>query len=112
MAGAIGAMVRFFIDGAVKSRISNAFPIGTLFINVTGSFILGLLTGLASNHVIATQLKVVLGTGFCGGYTTFSTANFETIRLAQGRRRYLSLVNLIATIVLTMLAAVLGIEIA
>ncbi len=105
-------MVRFFVDGTIKDRLSHSFPIGTLLINVTGSFILGLLTGLASNHIIATQLKVVLGTGFCGGYTTFSTANFETIRLAQGHRRYLSLVNLMATIVLTMLAAILGIEIA
>ncbi len=112
IAGAIGAMVRFLVDGSIRERFNGSFPIATLLINVSGSFILGLLTGLVSNHLMSTEIKLVLGTGFCGGYTTFSTANFETIRLAQSPNHYLTFINVFGTVLLTLIAAIAGIEIA
>ncbi len=111
IAGAAGAMTRFFVDGRVKESIERTFPFGTIFINVTGSFILGLLTGLFTHHLISSPAKTLIGTGFCGGYTTFSTANYESIRLAKGAKRLLALANTGITLVLTMAAAIVGIEI-
>jgi hypothetical protein len=62
------------------------YPVGTTVINVTGSFLLGLLGGLALQHGLPTSWHLVLGTGFLGGYTTFITASVETVRLLQDRR--------------------------
>ena len=86
-AGGIGAAARFVVDGLVKDRLGSAYPWGTTAINVSGSFALGLVTGLALQAVVAPEWKAVLGTGLLGGYTTFSTASVETVRLlAAGRR--------------------------
>ena len=83
LAGSLGAVARFIVDGAVKTRAGATFPWATLAINVTGSLALGALVGaLAEDNV----WRLVVGTGFCGGYTTFSTASFETVRLVQQRR--------------------------
>jgi fluoride exporter len=80
---AVGACTRYLLDGLVQDHTSGAFPWGTCFINVTGSFVLGLLSGFALYHAFPADAKLVLGTGFCGAYTTFSTFTFETIRLAE-----------------------------
>nr|WP_217271143.1 fluoride efflux transporter CrcB [Frigoribacterium sp. VKM Ac-2836] len=86
-AGGVGAALRFVVDGLVKDRLGAAYPWGTTVINLSGSFALGLLTGLALQAVVAPEWKLVLGTGLLGGYTTFSTASVETVRLlATGRR--------------------------
>ncbi len=84
VAAAIGASARYLLDGMVQDATGGEFPWGTCVINVTGSLVLGFLTGLALYHSFPTDLKLVLGTGFCGAYTTFSTFTFETIRLAEG----------------------------
>ena len=91
LAGSLGAVVRFLADGAVKTRKGAAFPWATLAINVTGSLALGALTGAFADPHSAWRL--VAGTGFCGGYTTFSTASFETVRLVQ-QRRYVAAISL------------------
>jgi CrcB protein len=59
------------------------FPWGTLVINVSGSLLLGVITGLALHHGLSASDKIVVGTGFCGAYTTFSTFSFETVRLVE-----------------------------
>ena len=84
------------------------FPIGTTIINVTGSFLLGLVTGLALAHGLPPEWRAILGTGFLGGYTTFSTASYETVRLAQQRRYRAALVNGVGMLVLALAAAGLG----
>lgn len=82
-AGAVGALVRYLADGLVAARTEGAFPWGTFLINVTGSLLLGVLSGLTLYHAFPKTPEVVLGTGFCGAYTTFSTFTFETVRLLE-----------------------------
>ncbi len=86
VAGGVGAAARLLIDGFVGSRIRSAFPAGTSLVNVTGSLLLGFITGLALTHALPPEWHAVLGSGFLGGYTTFSTASYETVRLIQNRR--------------------------
>lgn len=86
LAAAVGAVARYLIDRAVTARRGDGFPWGTTLINVSGSFVLGLITGLGLYHAFPGDARLVLGTGFCGAYTTFSTFAFETVRLAgEGR---------------------------
>ena len=93
VAAAVGAPLRYVVDQAVQHRWPGAFPAGTLTVNLSGSFLLGLLTGLAARHGLAPQVVTVLGTGLLGAYTTFSTFSYETVRLledgavARGRPR-------------------------
>ena len=83
LAGAIGAPLRYLVDIAITERAQGVFPWATFVINVTGSFLLGLLTGLGLHHGLSKTARVVLGVGFCGAYTTFSTFTFETVRLVE-----------------------------
>lgn len=108
LAGGIGASARMLLDGLIKSRVSGAIPWGTIIINVSGSLVLGLLTGLATSHVLPEAWHLVIGTGFLGGYTTFSTASFETVRLVQEGRWTAGLLNGLGTLVVATSAAGLG----
>jgi fluoride exporter len=67
----------------VQNRTGSELPWGTCVVNISGSFVLGLLSGLALYHAFSADAKLVLGTGFCGAYTTFSTFTYETVRLAE-----------------------------
>lgn len=111
LAGGIGASARMLLDGLIKSRVSSALPWGTITINISGSLALGLLTGLASAQILPESWHLIIGTGFLGGYTTFSTASFETIRLIQERRWAVGLVNGLGTLVLATVAAGVGLRI-
>lgn len=108
VAGGLGAVARFLLDAAIKVRIRLRFPIGTMVINITGSFLLGLVTGLAVSHALEPEWRIIIGTGFLGGYTTFSTASFETVRLALERRWGAALVNGLGMMLGAFLAAGLG----
>jgi CrcB protein len=77
--GALGALARFRLDSAVSARFPSDFPLGTLAVNLTGSFGLGVLVAASVSHRIA----FLLGTGFAGGYTTFSTWMVESVRLGE-----------------------------
>ncbi|MHA7986169.1 fluoride efflux transporter CrcB [Rathayibacter sp. CAU 1779] len=101
LAGGVGAALRFVVDGLVRSRARSPFPWGTAVINVSGSFILGLLTGLAVSALLTPQWVLVLGTGMMGGYTTFSTASIETVRLIQEREWVMAFSNGILVLVAT-----------
>jgi CrcB protein len=83
VAAAVGAPARYLLDGLVQDRTRGEFPWGTCVVNVSGSFVLGVISGLALYHAFSADAKLVLGTGFCGAYTTFSTFTFETVRLAE-----------------------------
>jgi len=112
LAGAVGAPARYLLDGYVQRRARGALPLGTLMINVSGSLVLGLLTGLALYHAFPATPKTVLGTGFCGAYTTFSTFAYETVRLAEERELRGAFRYLVASLVLPALAAAAGMALA
>jgi CrcB protein len=111
-AGGFGALLRYVADGAVQARLAGPFPWGTTAVNVSGSLILGLLTGLAWYHGLGSSTSSVLGTGFCGGLTTWSTASFETLRLLQTGRRRLAAGYLLGGLVVGCAAGVAGIALA
>ena len=104
LAGGAGALLRFAIDGAVLRRLGRPLPLGTFVVNISGALLLGLLTGIADTGT-TTQ---VLGMGLLGGYTTFSTWMFESQRLAEDGQLAWAAVNLSASAVFGLLAAILG----
>ena len=83
LGGAVGAPARYLVDGVVQSRSRGVAPWGTFVINVSGSFVLGVVTGAVLYHGLGPLPKTALGTGFCGAYTTFSTFSYETVRLLE-----------------------------
>lgn len=108
LAGGLGAATRFALDGVIRSRAGESLPWGTILINVTGSFLLGLVTGMVGQHLLVGSAQLVLGTGFLGGYTTFSTASLETVRLLQAGRRRDGIVNALGTLVAATTSAAIG----
>ncbi|MEL4358254.1 MULTISPECIES: fluoride efflux transporter CrcB [unclassified Luteococcus] len=106
--GGLGAVARFVLDATVRARHAGPFPWGTLLVNVVGSFFLGLLTAAVLRSGVDPGLKLVLGTGFCGGFTTFSTASVEVVRLVQNRRAGLALTYLLGGATACLAAAWLG----
>ena len=111
-AGAGGASARFLVDRAIRDRLGHRFPWGTLVVNLTGSFLLGLITGLALHHGLPRTPRLVLGTGFCGAYTTFSTYTFETVTLLADGAPAAALRNTALTVVGAASAAALGLALA
>ena len=111
-AGAVGSSVRYLVDIAITERARSALPWGTLAINVTGSFLLGAVTGLAIYHGFPRAARVVLGVGFCGAYTTFSTFTFETVRLLEEGAPAEAFKNVAGTFVAGALAAAAGLALA
>lgn len=109
LAGSVGAAARFISDGAIRARTESRVPVGTVTINLVGSLLLGFLTGLAVFHHAPSKLVLVAGTGFCGGFTTFSTASFETVRLLQQGEFSAAGINVGATVGGTLAAAAAGI---
>jgi CrcB protein len=104
LAGGLGAGTRFSVDAWVRPRVSATLPWSTHLINITGSLLLGLIVGLGADHTWHT----IAGTGFLGGFTTFSTASVETVHLAIDGRYRAAFVNASAMIVLSVAAAALG----
>jgi CrcB protein len=105
--GGAGAIGRFLLDGAVAARAGRAFPWGTLAVNLTGAFLLGLLTGVA----LSGDALRLLGTGLLGAYTTFSTWALESHRAAEDGRFRTALLNVGISLVLGLLIAWAGREV-
>jgi fluoride exporter len=102
--GGAGSVLRFVADGAVARRMGREFPYGTLAVNLSGSFALGVLVGAA----VSGDAARLAGTGLIGAYTTFSTWAFETHRLGEDGQLRLGAVNVIASLVLGLGAAWAG----
>lgn len=111
LAGGAGAAVRFAVDGRLRGRRTPGSPVPTLVVNVSGSALMGLLTGALLFHSLPPTLYLVAGVGFCGGYTTFSTAMVETVRLAHGGSRRSAAGHAVGSVLLTLAAAALGVAV-
>jgi len=108
LAGALGALARYTLGRFIAERAGSQFPFGTLFINVTGAFVIGLLFAFAGRKIISPSAQVVLATGFLGGYTTFSTMSWEGVQLARGGSSRFSLLYFTGNVSFGLLAAALG----
>jgi CrcB protein len=110
LGSAVGGASRFALSTFVQQRASSAFPFGTLIVNITGSLILGFVLryALASPSVSA-EMRALLTTGFCGGYTTFSTFSYESIALIEDGDYRRAAIYIVLSVVVSLIATFLGI---
>ena len=107
LVGGLGALARFTLDGAVAARLGRQLPFGTLAVNLSGAFALGVLAATLSGDAYR-----IAGTGFLGAYTTFSTFAFESVGLSQRGRHGPMLANLTASVLGGAIGATIGILLA
>ena len=105
---AVGAPSRWLLDQAIQTRRESAFPLGTWTINVTGSLLLGVVLGAATFGPGSPEVVALAGTGFCGGFTTYSTFGFETVRLAEDGSYLEAGLNIASSLVVGLVAALVG----
>jgi fluoride exporter len=107
--GATGSLMRYVLGTAIMSRTGGRFPFGTVVINITGSFLIGLLMTLLTERLSPNpNWRLLLVVGFLGGYTTFSSFEWETFGLMRDGARWLGLLNVIGSVVIGYLAVWLG----
>ena len=111
--GALGSVGRFWLNGIISNRFGETFPWGTLAINVTGSFVIGVMGAMtipegrmdSQSRAFATQFIMI---GICGGYTTFSSFSFQTLNLLRDREWLYAGGNVLLSVLLCMIAVWLG----
>ena len=112
LGGFAGAVLRWAVDGWISERNPTAFPFGTLFINLTGSFVLGVLFALVvERNVLPADIRLPLMVGFLGAYTTFSTFMLESWRLVETGAYGLAAANLVGSVALGLVAVVAGLAV-
>lgn len=110
LGGAVGAPLRYLTDRAMSARFDPVFPWGTFSVNIAGSLLLGLLVGAAA--ALPGWLSPLVGTGFAGALTTYSTFGYETLRLLDDRRSGAALVNVAGSVLAGLGAAGCGLLVA
>ena len=108
LAGAAGALARFGVHALVQSRTASRFPFGTVVVNLTGSFALGLLVGLVTYQGLDADVRTIVGTGFIGAYTTFSSFSYDTFGLLETDAARAAVVNAVGSVAAGLLAATAG----
>jgi CrcB protein len=112
VAGGVGAVLRLLVDTAVTAararRRARSFPLGTVVVNVSGSFAIGVVAGLTVAAAVPAEVTALLATGLLGGYTTFSAASVDAVRLAQDGRRTAAAVYAVGLVAASAIAAALG----
>ena len=109
--GAAGTLARYGLQGLVQVRVGSTFPWGTLFINLTGCFFLGLIGQMMLNRMmVSSELRVAIAVGFFGGYTTFSSFGWEAAKMLESGEWLRSMTYVAASVVLGLLLSVAGIR--
>jgi CrcB protein len=109
LGSAAGGVARFGLSALVQQRVGPTFPVGTLIVNVSGSLLLGFLWRYAlGTDAISPEVRAMLTTGFCGGYTTFSTFTYETMVLFEDGQSVRAGVYVISSVLLSLAAVWLG----
>lgn len=112
VAAAAGAVLRYVVDRTVADRTGAGWPAGTLAVNLTGSLLLGFVVGLGIFHGVGDPARAVVGTGFIGAYTTFSTFAYETVRLVEDGAVRHALLNIGLSVAGGLAAAATGMALA
>ncbi len=108
LAGGVGAVLRALLIHHVAVRRSDPLPLGMMLVNASGSLVLGVLTGLSLYHGLGSHLLAVIGVGLCGGYTTWSTASWESVHLLHAGHRGDAVVYTLGGLVVCLGAAAAG----
>jgi CrcB protein len=109
--GAVGTLARYGLQGLVQVRVGSTFPWGTLLINLTGCFFLGLIGQMMLNRMmVSSELRVAIAVGFFGGYTTFSSFGWEAAKMLEAGEWLRSMTYVAASMVLGLLLSVAGIR--
>ncbi|MEO7374418.1 MAG: CrcB family protein [Terrimesophilobacter sp.] len=108
LAGGVGAALRLLLNASVHRRIASTYPVAMSVINVSGSFVLGLIVGFAGGRMLPGSWSIVIGVGLVGGFTAFSTTSFQTLRLLQERRAWLAVLNSFAMLAVAVFVAAVG----
>ena len=110
VAGALGALARYGLEGLVSRRLPGAFPWGTFVVNVSGAFVLGFIFTVMTEHLTAAPwIRGAITIGFLGAYTTFSTLSFETYRLAEDGALGIAAANAFGSLAAGLAAVYLGV---
>lgn len=106
---ALGGALRYWLSNAAYKFFPPTFPYGTMIVNITGSFLLGLIIfGLDEKEIISSGMKLFLTIGICGGFTTFSTFSYETFALIRDSQYLLAALNIILSVILCLAGIVLS----
>ena len=108
LGGAGGSILRYLLGGAIQRSSGSGFPIGTMLVNVSGCFLIGILVRQFLNMQLSHELRALLIVGFCGGFTTFSTFSAETLALIEGGEYARAIAYVLLSVTLCMLATLTG----
>jgi CrcB protein len=111
LGGAIGSVGRFFFSGVIANAFGETFPLGTLFVNVTGSFVIGFFATLTSPDgrlFVGPNTRQFVLVGICGGYTTFSSFSLQTLSLMRDEEWLYAGANIVGSVILCLVAVWLG----
>jgi fluoride exporter len=108
LGGFVGANARYLLGGWIATRFGTTFPYGTFVINITGSFVIGMIMGALDSHLLSPTIRLAVAIGFVGAYTTFSTFTYETIRLLEDGSIMLATANVFGSVLVGLLATIAG----
>jgi fluoride exporter len=108
LGGSIGSLARYLAGTAISTRFASLLPLGTMIVNITGSFLIGLLMTLLSERLPHPHWRLLLVVGFLGGYTTFSSFEWETFSAVRGGGLWIGLANVVGSVALGYAAVWLG----
>src|SRR5208282_686032 len=104
MGGAIGSILRYLASTGIQNKFLSTFPYGTLCVNISGCFLIGIIYALAERNNISPEWRFFLATGICGGYTTFSTFSFESLSLLREGELFYASAYIASSVLLGVLA--------